>query len=275
MKLHRPGRVRSARRPGADSLRRGIFLLPTTFTVGNMLCGFAAIIAALHGRVLLAGWLIILAGVLDGLDGRIARLTNSSSEFGKEYDSLADVVSFGVAPAILAYQWGLRGLGRWGWAAAFLFLVAGSVRLARFNVKAHTGDRRFFTGLAIPAGAGAPTVLVLIHPEPVLERSLAMGLWGFVLVISLLMVSTLPYRSFKTVDLRQRWPATMFFLLALVAVALAVFREEAMAVLLAVYILSGPIEWLVRVVRRTPLSAAGYDGDSRGGSSAGADPRHS
>lgn len=221
-----------------------------------MLCGFAAILHAIGGRLELAGWLILLAGLLDGLDGRIARLTHSSSEFGKEYDSLADVVSFGVAPAILAYLWGLRDMGRWGWLATFLFVVAGSVRLARYNVRSDHGDRRYFTGLAIPGGAGALTLMVLVDPQPVMDKRLAIAVGAFVLVISMLMVSTIPYRSFKDLNLRRQWPATAFFVIALVVAGVAFSPFPAMAAFLGAYLLSGPIEAAVRRFRRPQVEPA-------------------
>ncbi len=246
------------RRPARESLRRGIYLLPSLFTVGNMLCGFASILHALHNRLELAGWLILLAGVLDGLDGRIARLTRATSDFGKEYDSLADVVSFGIAPAFLAYQWGLEGVGRWGWAAAFLFLVAGSVRLARFNIKAAHADRLFFVGLPIPAGAGALTLMVLvgIDLDVIVTRGVAIAASVFVFLVSVLMVSTIRYRSFKDFNLRQRWPATAFFLFAAIVAVLAFSTLPAMAFLLAVYLFAGPFELLLRKVRRKPAPQA-------------------
>ncbi len=257
MRIGQPRR-RAARRPARESLRRGIYVLPSLFTVGNMLCGFAAVLYALHGQLERAGWLIILAGLLDGLDGRIARMTNSTSEFGKEYDSLADVVSFGVAPAILAYQWGLWGVGRWGWAAAFMFLVAGSVRLARFNVKAGLGDRRFFTGLPIPGGAGALTMMVLValYFDLSVPRALSVFASVFVFLVSVLMVSTIPYRSFKEYNLRQRWPATAFFVIALVVAVIAFTPLPAMALLLSVYLVAGPVEYVLRRLRRRPAAAA-------------------
>ena len=249
-----PPRRRAPRRPARESLRRGIYVLPSLFTVGNMLCGFAAVLYAIHDQLERAGWLIVLAGLLDGLDGRIARLTNSTSEFGKEYDSLADVVSFGVAPAILAYQWGLRGVGRWGWAVAFMFLVAGSVRLARFNVKAGVGDRRFFTGLPIPGGAGALTMMVLValNFELAVPRALSVAASVFVFLVSILMVSTIPYRSFKEYNLRQRWPATAFFVIALIVAVIAFTPLPAMALLLSVYLVAGPAEYLACHLRRRP-----------------------
>jgi CDP-diacylglycerol--serine O-phosphatidyltransferase len=217
-----------------------------------MLCGFAAVLYALHDQLERAGWLIMLAGLLDGLDGRIARLTHSTSEFGKEYDSLADVISFGVAPAILAYQWGLRGVGRWGWAVAFLFLVAGSVRLARFNVKSAVADRRFFTGLPIPGGAGALTLMVLVANEfdLVVDRPIAIAASIFVLLVSVLMVSTVPYRSGKDFNLRKQWPAPAFFLIAAMVAAVVFSTLPAVALLLGAYLVAGPAEYAVRRLRR-------------------------
>ncbi len=256
--MRRAVRPVRSRRPARDSLRRGIYLLPSLFTVGNMLCGFASVLHALHNRLEIAGWLILLAGVLDGLDGRIARLTRATSEFGKEYDSLADVVSFGIAPAFLAYQWGLEGAGRWGWAVAFLFLVAGSVRLARFNIKAGNADRRFFIGLPIPAGAGALTLMVLVGKDlgVVVSHGIAVAASVFVLVVALLMVSTIRYRSFKEFNLRQRWPATAFFLFAVILAVLAFSPLPAMAFLLGVYMLGGPAELVLRRLRRKPTTAS-------------------
>jgi CDP-diacylglycerol--serine O-phosphatidyltransferase len=252
MRVRRIRRLPGPRRSERYSLRRGIYLLPSLFTVGNMLCGFAAVLYAIHGQLERACWLILLAALLDGLDGRIARLTSSSSEFGREYDSLADVVSFGIAPAVLVYQWGLHEAGRWGWAATFLFLVAGSVRLARFNVKADLGDRRFFIGLPIPAGAGALALMVLVNPEPLSGRPLAIAASFFVFLVSVLMVSTIRYRSFKEWDLRRRLPATAFFLFAVILAVFVFTPLPAMAFLCAAYLLGGPAEMFIRKVRRRP-----------------------
>jgi len=258
MAARAPRRPRAARRTGKESLRRGIFLIPSLFTVGNMLAGFASMLNAINGRLETAGWLIVLAGVLDMLDGRIARLTRSTSEFGKEYDSLADVVSFGVAPAVLVWQWGLQGMGRWGWATAFLYLVAGSVRLARFNVRTANDDPHHFTGLPIPGGAGALALMVLLRPEPVLRPLVAVTVLAFVLTVSLLMVSTVPYRSYKHMKLRERWPATAFFLFALILAVIVVSPRPAMAAFLGTYLVSGPLELVVRWLRerRGPSDAA-------------------
>ena len=246
MSGRRSYRFRRPHPPRAESLRRGIYLIPTLFTVGNMLAGFTSILFALNGRIETAAWLILLAGVLDGLDGRVARLAKVTSEFGKEYDSLADVVSFGVAPAVLVYQWGLWGMGRWGWMAGFLFLVAGSVRLARFNVKSAGEDSARFTGLPIPGGAGALTMMVLVAPEPVVNRPVTIAVWAFVLTISFLMVSTVPYRSYKDLNVRRRFPATAFFLMAAVVAVIAVWPVPTLAILAVAYLLSGPLETLRR-----------------------------
>ncbi len=259
MIVPRRRRPRAARRPRRESLRRGIYVIPSLFTVGNMLCGFASVLYALHDQLERAAYLIMIAGFLDGLDGRIARMTHSTSDFGKEYDSLADVISFGIAPAILAYQWGLRGLGRWGWGVAFLFLVAGSVRLARFNVKAGVSDRRFFTGLPIPAGAGALMLMVLVAQtfDLVVDRPIAIAAALFVLLVSILMVSTVPYRSGKEFNLRQRWPAAAFFTIA-AAVAVVVFTTvPALALLLGAYLVAGPAEYAARRLRRRPSAQTG------------------
>ena len=256
MRVRRSRRPPGSRRSDRYSLRRGIYLLPSLFTVGNMLCGFAAVLYAIHYQLERACWLILLAGLLDGLDGRIARLTRTTSEFGKEYDSLADVVSFGIAPAVLAYQWGLHGAGRWGWAATFLFLVAGSVRLARFNVKAGLADRRFFVGLPIPAGAGALTLMVLVDPEPLADQPQAVAASFFVFLVSVLMVSTIQYRSFKEWNLRRRLPATAFFVFALILAVFVFTPLPAMALLCAAYLVGGPVEMLIRKLSRRPAATA-------------------
>lgn len=251
-----PRRPRRPRRPRKASFRRGIFLIPSLFTVGNMFAGFASMLNAISGRLEIAAWLIILAGVLDMLDGRIARLTRATSDFGKEYDSLADVVSFGVAPAILVWQWGLQGMGRWGWAVAFLFLVAGSVRLARFNVHTAADDPHHFTGLPIPGGAGALALMVLLRPQPVLRPTVAFWVLTFVLTVSLLMVSTIPYRSYKHLKLRERWPATAFFLFALILAVIVVSPQPAMAAFLGTYLISGPLELIVSWIKERGASTA-------------------
>ena len=158
------------RRLSRERLSRGLFVLPTLFTVGNLFCGYLSLWCSINGTFERAALLIIVAAVLDMLDGRIARLTNSASEFGEEYDSLADLVSFGVAPAILVYSWGLADFHRLGLAVSFFFVVCGSMRLARFNIQTHIADKKYFVGLPIPAAAGTICTLVLATPDPLVDR---------------------------------------------------------------------------------------------------------
>lgn len=254
----RPPRLR--RRRASERLRRGVYIIPSLFTVANMLCGFLAIVASSRGQMERASLLILLAVIADMLDGRIARLTGTTTEFGKAYDSLADVVSFGAAPAFLAYHWGLWHEPRIGMFLCFLFLVAGSIRLARFNTSAP--DSRNFIGLPIPAGAGAVAMMVLMSPAPVSHPDFIPVVAIFVLALSLLMVSSLPYRSFKDLNLRRPWPAPTLFVVAVV-VALAFLEPQrlaqALSVLLAIYILSAPIATLTRSVRRPAKPEGPHD----------------
>ena len=247
---------RLRRRRASADLKRGIYLLPSLFTVGNMLCGFLSAIAASRGQYERAAILILVAIVADILDGRIARLTGSTSSFGEAYDSLADVVSFGIAPALLAYHWGLWMQPRTGMAVCFLFLVAGSIRLARFKTAPH--DSRSFIGLPIPAGGGSIAMLVLMSPAPVSHPAFMPVVALFVFALSLLMVSNLPYRSFKDVNLRRPWPATTLFAIALV-VSLMILHPRivtrVLAVLAAVYVLSAPFAVLASGLRRRRAGA--------------------
>src|SRR5215831_1945456 len=194
-----PGRrpAGAMRRLSRERLSRGLFVLPTLFTVGNLFCGYLSIWCTIRGTFEVAAVLIIAAAVLDALDGRIARMTNSTSEFGEEYDSLADLVSFGVAPAVLAYSWGLADFDRLGWMASFLFVVCGSMRLARFNIQTHVADKRYFVGLPIPMAAGTIAGIVLATPERLVSRTWMAGLLVLTIVLSYLMISTIRYRSFK------------------------------------------------------------------------------
>jgi len=233
--------------------RRGFYLIPSLFTVANIFCGFLSIVASSRGQFERASILILIAIFADVLDGRIARLTGTVTQFGEEFDSLADVTSFGVAPALLAFQWGLWDVPRVGMAVAFLFLVAGSIRLARFS-STHS-DSLDFIGLPIPAGAGSIAMLVLTSPSPVTHPAFIPVVVAFVLGLSLLMVSNLPYPSFKGVNLRRQWPAPPLFLLAL-AFSLITLTPHFLSVLAAIYILSAPVTVLTRRVRHKPLAAA-------------------
>lgn len=196
-------------------VRRGVALLPSLFTMGNMFCGYSCIIYSLRGDFESAAPYIGISIVLDMLDGRIARLTGTSSEFGVQLDSLADAISFGVAPAILAYAWGLEPLGRLGMFSGFLFVSAAVLRLARFNVQSATGgDRRYFVGMPSPAAAGVPAATVYMFSGGLTDYRASLGALAMVLLPALLMVSTIRFRSFKTLDLQMRRPYTVLFLVA-------------------------------------------------------------
>ncbi len=227
------------RNPRSERLRRGVYLLPSLFTVGNLFCGFFSLVQSVRGELGSAAVFILVAIVADILDGRIARLTHTTSPFGEALDSLADVISFGASPALLAFTWGLWQKPRLGFAVAFLFLAAGAIRLARFNAGDH--DTPTFRGLPIPAAAAAVALLVLVSPEPVTHAAFLPVVVAFVLATALLMVSNLPYPSFKDVDLRKRWPSTTFFLIAVVFSLLAFVPTHVLSILLAVYVLSAPV----------------------------------
>ncbi len=190
--------------------------------MGNMFCGYACIVYAMRGDFETAAPLIGVAVVLDMLDGRIARLTGTASDFGVQLDSLADVISFGVAPAILAFAWGLQPLGRLGYAAGFLYVSAAALRLARFNIQSTTAsDKRYFVGLPSPPAAGIAAATVYVYPYGLHDYRAALPALAMVLVPALLMVSTIRFRSFKTIDLKMRRPYTVLFLIAMAIVAVA------------------------------------------------------
>jgi CDP-diacylglycerol--serine O-phosphatidyltransferase len=237
-------------------VRRGVYVIPALFTIGNVFCGYLSLMAAVRGRYDLAAGLIFLAGFLDSLDGRVARMTGSTSAFGEQLDSLSDVLSFGLAPAFLVFHWGLSAFGRLGLFASFLFLVCGACRLARFNVQIHVVDKRWFVGLPIPAAAGALCGLIWVIPEPIPDPRIATAFIGVTLVLGFLMVSTFRYRSFKDVDLRSRRSMRLVPLLGLVIAAVAAWRPDVcLASLAVVYALSAPTGRLVSVLfpRRAPV----------------------
>jgi CDP-diacylglycerol--serine O-phosphatidyltransferase len=258
------------RRPPASAggRRRGIYLLPNLLTTGTVFAGFYGIIAAIDGNYRPAAIAVVIAAVLDGLDGRLARLTHTESEFGKQYDSLADMVAFGLAPALIAYRWGLGSLAEYGWAwgklgwlGAFLYAVAAALRLARFNVMPPSSDRRFFEGLPSPSAAGFVVTLVWLLSERDLGALPAL-LAGLVVTIgaAVLMVSRFPYFSFKQLDLRGRIRFTYALLIPLVIVLIAVDPPTVMFGIALVYAASGPLVSLARSrQRRSRRADAGSD----------------
>ena len=213
-----PARRRRLRmRPGMH-----IYVLPNLITTMNMFSGFFAIIMSIKGEYVIAAYAIVAAAVFDQLDGRVARLTHSMSKFGAEYDSLCDLVSFGVAPGVLLYLWSLEPFGRIGWLVSFLWTACGALRLARFNVQANIVEKAYFQGLPIPMAAGIVASSVLAFTDLGIDPKRHWGLLGMTTLLSLVMVSTFRYRSFKDIDLKQRLPFTYLVagvgILALIAI---------------------------------------------------------
>jgi len=232
------------------SMRRGASVLPTLFTTGNLFLGFWSIIKTIDSHFEHAALLIGGAAILDMLDGRIARLTGTQSEFGAELDSLSDAVSFGVAPALLAYVWALTLVPRAGWPAAFLFLVCGVMRLARFNVQRQAVDGRYFVGLPIPAGAAQLAAVVYVVPEPPVERWQALLVLALVVIVAFLMVSTFRYHSFKGFDLRRRRSYMTVLGIALLFLLVAAHPETSLLAATSLYTVSGPLAWAWGMLRR-------------------------
>ena len=255
LRMLTPLRRRRRTDPGMRRARRGVYLLPSMLTMANMFCGYACIVYAMRGEFATAAPFIGFAIVLDMLDGRVARLTGTTSEFGVEFDSLADVISFGVAPAILAFTWGLEPLGRVGWAAGFLFVAAAAVRLARFNIQAATQDKKYFAGLPSPAAAAVPAATVFFYPAGLDEPTYALAGLAMVIVPALLMVSTIRFRSFKTFDLQLRRSYTVLLLVALGIALLAAQPQLFLLVLAYLYLASAFIGMAWTRVRRRPLQA--------------------
>jgi CDP-diacylglycerol--serine O-phosphatidyltransferase len=245
----RPLRRSSDRRAGRR-FRRGVYLLPSMFTMGNLFCGYACIVYAMRGEYAIAAPFIGFAMVLDMLDGRIARMTGATSDFGIELDSLADCVSFGMAPAILSFSWGLQPLGRLGWAVGFLFVAAAALRLARFNVQVGSVDKRYFVGMPSPAAAAVPAATVFAYPYGFTTNTEALPVMAMVIVPALLMVSTIRFRSFKTFDLGARRSYTVLLLVAVGLVVIAAQPEYLLFVLAYGYLASAFVELAWTRLRR-------------------------
>ena len=240
---------RSTDRP-RRRLRRGVYLLPSLFTLGNMFCGYACIVYAMRGEFETAAPFIGFAFVLDMLDGRIARLTGGESAFGLQFDSLADVISFGVAPAVLSFNWGLQPLGRLGWAAGFMFVSAAAMRLARFNIQATSSpDKRYFVGMPSPAAASVPAATVFAYPYGLYDYREALPALAMVLVPAGLMVSTIRFRSFKTLDLQTRKPYSVLIFIAAGIVAVATHPRGVLVVAAYTYLISAFIGQAVSRLR--------------------------
>ena len=250
-------RLRAARR----QLRRGAYLLPSLFTIGNVLLGFYAIICGLDSEFKRASLLIFFAAILDSLDGRIARMTGTESEFGKEFDSLADVITFGVAPALLTYFWGVKDLARDAWLVPLFYVVCTATRLARFNVQVKAVDSRFFVGLPAPAGAGALCSLLFFVPDAAWRDWLEIVGAGALLLIGILMVSTFRYYSFKKFDLRRRWSYRSAAILAAIILTIVYIPRATFLVIAVSYALSAPLTYpFARLRHRRGVPDGGHLG---------------
>ncbi len=239
---------------GRRERRRGIYLLPNLFTTGALFSGFYAVVAGMNGRFETAAIAIFIAMIFDGLDGRVARLTNTQSKFGAEYDSLSDMVSFGVAPGLVMFSWALSSLGKFGWAVAFIYVACAALRLARFNTQIDTADKNYFSGLASPAAAAVMAGIVWVSQDqgwvgvdvPV---GLAILAGCLTALMGFLMISNVKYHSFKGLDLHGRVP---FVVMILIVVGIGVIMLAPSGMLLMgflIYAASGPAAIALRKLR--------------------------
>jgi CDP-diacylglycerol--serine O-phosphatidyltransferase len=247
---------RDAILPSRPTLRsRGIYLLPNAFTTAALFCGFYAIVMAMNQHFDSAAIAIFAAMVLDGIDGRVARLTNTQSEFGAQYDSLSDMVSFGAAPALVIYEWSLRGLGKFGWMAAFVYCAGAALRLARFNTNIAVVDKRFFQGLPSPAAAALVAGLVwLMEDLHIPGTDLPWTAWIVTLYAGLTMVTNVPFYSFKDVNFRKSVPFIFIFLIALAFVAVSSDPPKWLFGIFVCYGLSGYGVFFWRLLKGKPVS---------------------
>jgi CDP-diacylglycerol--serine O-phosphatidyltransferase len=249
------GRAPAVNDPSAPHRRRGIYLLPNAFTTAALFCGFFAIVQAMNLRFSTAGVAIFVAMVLDSLDGRVARLTNTQTDFGAEYDSLSDMVAFGIAPALVVYQWSLLSLGQWGWFAAFIYVAGAALRLARFNTNIEVVDKNFFQGLPSPAAAAIVAGFVwVLDANGFIGNDLSWVSWVVTLYAGLSMVSNSPFYSFKGVNFKNRVPFLAAFLVVVLVVLFSTNPPVWFFALFTVYGLSGHLLWLWRFATRNKRS---------------------
>lgn len=235
--------------------RRGIYLLPNAFTTAALFCGFYAIVMGMDGHFEKATIAIFVAMVLDSLDGRIARMTNTQSEFGAQYDSLSDMVSFGAAPALVAYSWSLRDLGQWGWLAAFVYCACTALRLARFNTNIDVVDKRYFQGIPCPAAAALVAGFIWTMADlKVAGAGLCWVIWIITVLVGLTMVSNVPFYSFKDANLKKSVPFAVPFVLVLAYVLIVSDPPKVLFGLFVLYWLSGYALFLWRWRKGRPVS---------------------
>jgi CDP-diacylglycerol--serine O-phosphatidyltransferase len=230
---------------------RGVYLLPNLFTTASLFSGFYAVVAGMGGDFDNAAIAILISMILDTLDGRVARMTNTQSKFGAEYDSLADVVAFGMTPALVVFSWALQSLGNLGWVATFIYVAAGALRLARFNVQFEVVDKRYFVGLPIPAAAGVLASMVWVgHDFDIQGSDYALSVALLVTVIGMLMVSSFPYYSFKEVDFKGKVPFITLLAIVLVFALVSLQPPAVLWLIFSLFALSGPVVYVWSLAKR-------------------------
>jgi CDP-diacylglycerol--serine O-phosphatidyltransferase len=235
-------------------MKKGVYILPNLFTTGNLFCGFWAIVSVFQEKYYYAAIAILLATVFDILDGKVARLSGSTSKFGVQYDSLADLISFGIAPALLAYSWALRPYGRFGWLAAFLFVVCGALRLARFNIMSAAGDTKYFKGLPIPAAASVIALTILLYLRLVETGWIKdIVILVMIYVLAFLMVSSIRYFSFKELNLAKRKPFGIFMFVVLSLIVIVMEPVIVLSGFIFFYVLSGPVRMVMAWQKKKAL----------------------
>lgn len=242
--------------------RKGIYILPNLFTLAALFGGFYAIVMAMNGRFDLAAIGVFCAMVLDSLDGRVARMTNTQSAFGEQMDSLSDMVSFGAAPALIAYEWALKPLGRWGWIAAFVYCACAALRLARFNVNTAVVDKRYFQGLPSPAAAALVTGFIwIVTDSDVPGATVAWPMFALALYSGLTMVTNVPFYSFKDVQMKKSVPFAVIVLIALGIAVINIHPPTVMFGLFVMYGLSGYVIYVWRKARGQQTSVISISTD--------------
>lgn len=240
-----------------NKLKKGVYLLPNILTTFGLFAGFFAIILAIKGQYADAAIAIFIAMLWDGLDGRVARLTNTQSEFGEQYDSMADMVSFGVAPALLMYFYLFESLGKIGWIAAFVYVAAGALRLARFNTQIGVEDKRYFQGLPSPAAAALIAGLVwakeVIGPSAYDEQYLVTGAWIILVSAGILMVSNVRYYSFKDINLKGRSSFKLLLIATLILIVISLWPSAILFIFFFTYALSGLVLTTIEVRKKRAL----------------------
>ena len=233
---------------------RGIYLIPNLFTIAGLFAGFYAIVAAANNQFQAAAIAIFISMLLDSLDGRVARLTHTQTEFGAQMDSLSDMVCFGLSPALVMYSWSLSSLGKIGWLAAFFYAVCAALRLARFNAQSQSSNKRHFQGLATPAAAGLVASLIWLGRKyGIVGSDVAMFMLVIMIIVGLLQVSAIRYRSFKDLDLRGRVPFIWILVVVLVLILISFDPPHTLFFIFLLYALSGPLTtlWRIRRYRRS------------------------